>query len=157
MTCSLPAAIIITAVMMLQQPARHVAVFITIPSRRSSRWVSCAFQVVSPVFNTVIAWSRVGRRAGHDRRPPPIVVDDGYPTTLARGLFALEPGRRGERPGVLPRCCWPPVRICMIFLPDPLHDDGMFRDFLTFFLWTITINLMYPPPLAVLVIPFLER
>ena len=33
---------------------------------------------------------------------------------------------------------------------------GMMRDFLTYFPWTITINLMVSLLLAVLVIPFLE-
>ena len=48
------------------------------------------------------------------------------------------------------------VCICMIFYPILFTMTGMFRDFLTFFPWTITINLMVSLLLAVLVIPFLE-
>ena len=44
----------------------------------------------------------------------------------------------------------------MIFYPILFTMTGMMRDFLTYFPWTITINLMVSLLLAVLVIPFLE-
>ena len=48
------------------------------------------------------------------------------------------------------------ICICMIFYPILFTMTGMMGDFLTWFPWTITINLMVSLLLAVMVIPFLE-
>lgn len=84
-----------------------------------------------------------------------IVVIDGYLEYLGRGhsrWYAAVESARAFFPSLLLAT----VCICMIFYPILFTMSGMFRDFLTFFPWTITINLMVSLLLAVLVIPFLE-
>ena len=84
-----------------------------------------------------------------------IVVIDGYLDYLGRGhsrWFAAVESAREFFPSLLLAT----VCICMIFYPILFTMTGMFRDFLTFFPWTITINLMVSLLLAVMVIPFLE-
>ena len=84
-----------------------------------------------------------------------IVVIDGYLDYLGRGhsrwYAAVESARE-----FFPSLLLATVCICMIFYPLLFTMTGMFRDFLNFFPWTITINLMVSLLLAVLVIPFLE-
>ena len=84
-----------------------------------------------------------------------IVVIDGYLDYLGRGYSrwyaAVESAREFFPSLLLATLC-----ICMIFYPLLFTMTGMFRDFLNFFPWTITINLMVSLLLAVLIIPFLE-
>ena len=84
-----------------------------------------------------------------------IVVIDGYLDYLGRGhsrwYAAVESAREFFPSLLLATIC-----ICMIFYPILFTMTGMMRDFLTYFPWTITINLMVSLLLAVLVIPFLE-
>ena len=84
-----------------------------------------------------------------------IVVIDGYLDYLGRGhsrwYAAIESARE-----FFPSLLLATVCICMIFFPLLFTLTGMIGDFLTFFPWTITINLMVSLLLAVLVIPFLE-
>lgn len=84
-----------------------------------------------------------------------IVVIDGYLDYLGRGYSrwyaAVESARE-----FFPSLLLATVCICMIFYPLLFTMSGMFLDFLNFFPWTITINLMVSLILAVLVIPFLE-
>ena len=84
-----------------------------------------------------------------------IVVIDGYLDYLGRGhsrwYAAVESARE-----FFPSLLLATVCICMIFYPLLFTMSGMFRDFLNFFPWTITINLMVSLLLAVLIIPFLE-
>ena len=84
-----------------------------------------------------------------------IVVIDGYLDYLGRGhsrWFAAVESAREFFPSLLLAT----VCICMIFYPILFTMTGMMGDFLTYFPWTITINLMVSLLLAVLVIPFLE-
>ena len=84
-----------------------------------------------------------------------IVVIDGYLDYLGRGhsrwYAAVESARE-----FFPSLLLATVCICMIFYPLLFTMSGIFRDFLNFFPWTVTINLMVSLLLAVLVIPFLE-
>ncbi len=84
-----------------------------------------------------------------------IVVIDGYLDYLGRGhsrwYAAVESAREFFPSLLLATIC-----ICMIFYPILFTMTGMMGDFLTYFPWTITINLMVSLLLAVLVIPFLE-
>ena len=84
-----------------------------------------------------------------------IVVIDGYLDYLGRGYSrwyaAVESARE-----FFPSLLLATVCICMIFYPLLFTMTGMFRDFLNYFPWTITINLMVSLMLAVLVIPYLE-
>ena len=84
-----------------------------------------------------------------------IVVIDGYLDYIGRGhsrwYAAVESARVFFPSLLLATIC-----ICMIFYPILFTMTGMMRDFLTYFPWTITINLMVSLLLAVLVIPFLE-
>ena len=84
-----------------------------------------------------------------------IVVIDGYPDYLGRGhsrwFAAVESAREFFPSLLLATIC-----ICMIFYPILFTMTGMMGDFLTWFPWTITINLMVSLLLAVMVIPFLE-
>ncbi len=84
-----------------------------------------------------------------------IVVIDGYLDYLGRGYSrwyaAVESARE-----FFPSLLLATVCICMIFYPLLFTMTGMFRDFLNYFPWTITINLMVSLVLAVLVIPYLE-
>ena len=84
-----------------------------------------------------------------------IVVIDGYLDYLGRGhsrwVAAVESAREFFPSLLLATIC-----ICMIFYPILFTMTGMMGDFLTWFPWTITINLMVSLLLAVMVIPFLE-
>ena len=84
-----------------------------------------------------------------------IVVIDGYLDYLGRGhsqwFAAVESAREFFPSLLLATIC-----ICMIFYPILFTMTGMMGDFLTWFPWTITINLMVSLLLAVMVIPFLE-
>ena len=84
-----------------------------------------------------------------------IVVIDGYLDYLGRGhsrwFAAVESAREFFPSLLLVTIC-----ICMIFYPILFTMTGMMGDFLTWFPWTITINLMVSLLLAVMVIPFLE-
>ena len=84
-----------------------------------------------------------------------IVVIDGYLDYLGRGhsrwFAAVESAREFFPSLLLATIC-----ICMIFYPILFTMPGMMGDFLTWFPWTITINLMVSLLLAVMVIPFLE-
>ena len=84
-----------------------------------------------------------------------IVVIDGYLDYLGRGhsrwFAAVESAREFFPSLLLATIC-----ICMIFYPVLFTMTGMMGDFLTWFPWTITINLMVSLLLAVMVIPFLE-
>ena len=84
-----------------------------------------------------------------------IVVIDGYLDYLGRGhsrWFAAVESTREFFPSLLLAT----ICICMIFYPILFTMTGMMGDFLTWFPWTITINLMVSLLLAVMVIPFLE-
>ncbi|MCD8276236.1 MAG: efflux RND transporter permease subunit [Alistipes sp.] len=84
-----------------------------------------------------------------------IVVIDGYLDYIGRGYsrwYAVVESAREFVPSLLLAT----VCICMIFYPILFTMTGRMRDFLTYFPWTITINLMVSLLLAVLVIPFLE-
>ena len=84
-----------------------------------------------------------------------IVVIDGYLDYLGRGYsrwFAAVESAREFFPSLLLAT----ICICMIFYPILFTMTGMMGDFLTWFPWTITINLMVSLLLAVMVIPFLE-
>ena len=76
-----------------------------------------------------------------------VVIDGGY----SRWYAAVESARE-----FFPSLLLATVCICMIFYPLLFTMTGMFRDFLNYFPWTITINLMVSLVLAVLVIPYLE-
>ena len=84
-----------------------------------------------------------------------IVVIDGYLDYLGRGhsrwFAAVESAREFFPSLLLATIC-----ICMIFYPILFTMTGMMGDFLAWFRWTITINLMVSLLLAVMVIPFLE-
>ena len=84
-----------------------------------------------------------------------IVVIDGYLDYLGRGhsrwFAAVESAREFFPSLLLATIC-----ICMFFYPILFTMTGMMGDFLTWFPWTITINLMVSLLLAVMVIPFLE-
>ena len=84
-----------------------------------------------------------------------IVVIDGYLDYLGRGhsrwFAAVESAREFFPSLLLATIC-----ICMIFYQILFTMTGMMGDFLTWFPWTITINLMVSLLLAVMVIPFLE-
>lgn len=84
-----------------------------------------------------------------------IVVIDGYLDYLGRGhsrwFAAVESAREFFPSLLLATIC-----ICMIFYPILFTMTGMMGDFLTWFPWTITINLMVSLLLAVMAIPFLE-
>jgi len=84
-----------------------------------------------------------------------IVVIDGYLDYIGRGhsrwFAAVESAREFFPSLLLATIC-----ICMIFYPILFTMTGMMGDFLTWFPWTITINLMVSLLLAVMVIPFLE-
>ena len=84
-----------------------------------------------------------------------IVVIDGYLDYLRRGhsrwYAAVESASE-----FFPSLLLATVCICMIFFPLLFTLSGQMSDFITFFPWTITINLMVSLLLAVSVIPFLE-
>ena len=84
-----------------------------------------------------------------------IVVIDGYLEYLGKGYepkrAAIDSAKQYFMPMMLATIC-----ICAIFFPFLITMKGMFHDCLEAFPWTITINLMVSPFLAVSVIPFLE-
>ena len=84
-----------------------------------------------------------------------IVVIDGYLDYLGRGYSRWYAAVQSALE-FFPSLLLATICICMIFYPILFTMTGMFRDFLTYFPWTITINLMVSLLLAVLVIPFLE-
>ncbi len=143
---------IIIAVMMLLFPLRSAVVAaITIPL---STFISVGVMYLCGIpLNTVTLAALVvvlGMIVDNS-----IVVIDGYLDYLGRGhsrwYAAVESARE-----FFPSLLLATVCICMIFYPILFTMKGMFRDFLTFFPWTVTINLMVSLLLAVLVIPFLE-
>ena len=143
---------IIIAVMMLLFPLRSAIVAaITIPL---STFISVGIMYLCGIpLNTVTLAALVvvlGMIVDNS-----IVVIDGYLDYLARGYsrwYAAVQSALEFFPSLLLAM----VCICMIFYPILFTMTGMFRDFLTFFPWTITINLMVSLSLAVLIIPFLE-
>lgn len=143
---------IIIAVMMLLFPLRSAIVAaITIPL---STFISVGIMYLCGIpLNTVTLAALVvvlGMIVDNS-----IVVIDGYLDYLARGYsrwYAAVQSALEFFPSLLLAM----VCICMIFYPILFTMTGMFRDFLTYFPWTITINLMVSLSLAVLIIPFLE-
>ena len=143
---------IIIAVMMLLFPLRSAIVAaITIPL---STFISVGIMYLCGIpLNTVTLAALVvvlGMIVDNS-----IVVIDGYLDYLGRGhsrWFAAVESAREFFPSLLLAT----VCICMIFYPILFTMTGMMGDFLTYFPWTITINLMVSLLLAVLVIPFLE-
>lgn len=143
---------IIIAVMMLLFPWRSALVAaITIPL---STFISVGVMYLCGIpLNTVTLAALVvvlGMIVDNS-----IVVIDGYLDYLGRGhsrWYAAAESAREFFPSLLLAT----ICICMIFYPILFTMKGMMRDFLTFFPWTITINLMVSLLLAVLVIPFLE-
>ena len=143
---------IIIAVMMLLFPLRSALVAaVTIPL---STFISVGVMYLCGIpLNTVTLAALVvvlGMIVDNS-----IVVIDGYLDYLGRGYSrwyaAVESARE-----FFPSLLLATVCICMIFYPILFTMSGMFRDFLVYFPWTITINLMVSLLLAVLVIPFLE-
>ena len=143
---------IIIAVMLLLFPLRSAIVAaITIPL---STFISvCIMYLCGIPLNTVTLAALIvvlGMIVDNS-----IVVIDGYLDYLGRGYsrwFAAVESAREFFPSLLLAT----VCICMIFYPILFTLSGMMGDFLTYFPWTITINLMVSLLLAVLVIPFLE-
>ena len=143
---------IIIAVMMLLFPFRSALVAaITIPL---STFISVGIMYLFGIpLNTVTLAALIvvlGMIVDNS-----IVVIDGYLDYLGRGYSrwyaAVESARE-----FFPSLLLATVCICMIFYPLLFTMTGMFRDFLNYFPWTITINLMVSLVLAVLVIPYLE-
>ena len=143
---------IIIAVMMLLFPLRSAIVAaITIPL---STFISVGIMYLCGIpLNTVTLAALVvvlGMIVDNS-----IVVIDGYLDYLARGYSRWYAAVQSALE-FFPSLLLATVCICMIFYPILFTMTGMFRDFLTYFPWTITINLMVSLSLAVLVIPFLE-
>ena len=143
---------IIIAVMMLLFPLRSAIVAaLTIPM---STFISVGMMYLCGIpLNTVTLAALVvvlGMIIDNS-----IVVIDGYLDYLGRGhsrwFAAVESAREFFPSLLLATIC-----ICMIFYPILFTMTGMMGDFLTWFPWTITINLMVSLLLAVMVIPFLE-
>lgn len=84
-----------------------------------------------------------------------IVVIDGYLEYLHKGYSrwyaAMESARIYFGPMALATAC-----ICIIFYPLLITVKGQIGDFLIFFPWTVTINLVISLLLAVLIMPVLE-
>ncbi len=143
---------IIIAVMMLLFPLRSAIVAaITIPL---STFISVGVMYLCGIpLNTVTLAALIvvlGMIVDNS-----IVVIDGYLDYLGRGYsrwFAAVESAREFFPSLLLAT----ICICMIFYPILFTMTGMMGDFLTWFPWTITINLMVSLLLAVMVIPFLE-
>ena len=143
---------IISVVMMLLFPLRSAIVAaLTIPM---STFISVGMMYLCGIpLNTVTLAALVvvlGMIVDNS-----IVVIDGYLDYLGRGhsrwFAAVESAREFFPSLLLATIC-----ICMIFYPILFTMTGMMGDFLTWFPWTITINLMVSLLLAVMVIPFLE-
>lgn len=143
---------IIIAVMMLLFPLRSAIVAaITIPL---STFISVGMMYLCGIpLNTVTLAALVvvlGMIVDNS-----IVVIDGYLDYLGRGYsrwYAAVESARAFFPSLLLAT----VCICMIFYPLLFTMTGMMGDFLTWFPWTISINLLVSLLLAVLIIPFLE-
>ncbi len=143
---------IIIAMMMLLFPLRSAIVAaITIPL---STFISVGIMYLCGIpLNTVTLAALVvvlGMIVDNS-----IVVIDGYLDYLARGYSRWYAAVQSALE-FFPSLLLATVCICMIFYPILFTMTGMFRDFLTYFPWTITINLMVSLSLAVLIIPFLE-
>jgi multidrug efflux pump subunit AcrB len=84
-----------------------------------------------------------------------IVVIDGYIYNLKNGLkpwdAALDSAHRYFMPMFLATTC-----ICLIFYPILILFTGQFAEFIYFFPYTFTINLMVSLVLAVILLPILE-
>lgn len=84
-----------------------------------------------------------------------IVIIDGYVFNLRNGMkpgdAALDSAHRYFMPMFLATTC-----ICLIFYPILLLFTGQFAEFIHFFPYTFTINLMVSLVLAVILIPILE-
>ncbi len=84
-----------------------------------------------------------------------IVVIDGYLDYLSRGhsrwFAAVESARE-----FFPSLFLATICICMIFFPLLVTNKGIILDFITYFPWTVAINLLVSLLLAMIVIPFLE-
>ena len=143
---------IIIVVMMLLFPLRSAIVAaLTIPM---STFISVGMMYLCGIpLNTVTLAALVVVLGMIDDNS--IVVIDGYLDYLGRGhsrwFAAVESAREFFPSLLLATIC-----ICMIFYPILFTMTGMMGDFLTWFPWTITINLMVSLLLAVMVIPFLE-
>ena len=143
---------IIIAVMLLLFPLRSAVVAaITIPL---STFISVGVMYLCGIpLNTVTLAALVvvlGMIVDNS-----IVVIDGYLDLRTAGhsrWYAAAESARQFFPSLLLAT----VCICIIFYPLLFTMSGMMGDFLTYFPWTITINLMVSLLLAVLVIPFLE-
>ena len=143
---------IIIVVMMLLFPLRSAIVAaLTIPM---STFISVGMMYLCGIPLTAVTLAAVVVVLGMivDNS---IVVIDGYLDYLGRGhsrwFAAVESAREFFPSLLLATIC-----ICMIFYPILFTMTGMMGDFLTWFPWTITINLMVSLLLAVMVIPFLE-
>ena len=143
---------IIIVVMMLLFPLRSAIVAaLTIPM---STFISVGMMYLCGIPLNTVTLAALGVVLGMivDNS---IVVIDGYLDYLGRGhsrwFAAVESAREFFPSLLLATIC-----ICMIFYPILFTMTGMMGDFLTWFPWTITINLMVSLLLAVMVIPFLE-
>ncbi len=84
-----------------------------------------------------------------------IVIIDGYMYNLKSGMkpwdAALDSAKKYFMPMFLATTC-----ICLIFYPILLLFSGQFAEFIRFFPYTFTINLMVSLVLAVILVPILE-
>ena len=84
-----------------------------------------------------------------------IVIIDGYMYNLKSGMkpwdVALDSAKKYFMPMFLATTC-----ICLIFYPILLLFSGQFAEFIQFFPYTFTINLMVSLVLAVILVPILE-
>ena len=84
-----------------------------------------------------------------------IVVIDGYLEFLGRGhsrwYSAIESAKKYFMSMLLGTVC-----VCVIFFPILFTMKGVWGDFVRYFPWTITINLMVSLLIAVFIVPILE-
>lgn len=146
------AMVIIIIVMMILFPWRSALVAsITIPL---STFISVGLMYVCGIpLNTVTLAALIvvlGMIVDNS-----IVVIDGYLEYLGKGYSrmyaAIESARQYFMPMMLATIC-----ICAIFFPLLFTLTGQIGDFVTYFPWTVTINLMVSLLLAVLLMPRLE-
>lgn len=146
------AMIIIVAVMMVLFPFRSALVAaITIPL---STFISVGIMYICGIpLNTVTLAALIvvlGMIVDNS-----IVVIDGYLEYLNKGYSrwyaAVESARQYFMPMMLATIC-----ICSIFFPLLFTLSGQIGDFVTFFPWTVTINLVVSLLLAVLIMPLFE-
>lgn len=144
--------IIIIAVMMILFPFRSALVAsITVPL---STFISVGIMYMFGIpLNTVTLAALIvvlGMIVDNS-----IVVIDGYLEYLNKGMSrwhaAIKSAEQYCMPMLLATVC-----ICMIFFPLLFTLTGQTGDFVTYFPWTITINLMVSLILAVLIMPLLE-